>query len=118
MKLSKSVQDKIDAHEKTWTTEEIYGYERYMPNSMPEDMIELDNKIENLRDILYQCEHNYIKLAKTKAIEYLELTNEYYNLEFDFSWGCPGELGYCVYNSYEDPCLDSCLICHQPQERK
>ena len=50
--------------------------------------------------------------AKEKAIKYLELNDidKSYNLEFDFSWGCPGELGYCVYDSYEDPALDNCLI--------
>lgn len=119
MELSKSVQDKIDAHEQTWTKEKKFGLEDYIPNPMPEDMVELDITIESLRDILYNYESNFQKLAKTKAIEYLELDpNKKWRLEFDFQWGCPGELGYCVYDLQSNHGFDDCLICHQPQERK
>jgi Tfp pilus assembly PilM family ATPase len=34
-------------------------------------------------------------------------------------WDCPHSVtGLCVYNHRDDPCLDSCLICGQADERK
>ncbi len=36
-----------------------------------------------------------------------------------WGWDCPtSPFNKCVYNSVDDPCLDDCLFCHQPYERK
>lgn len=35
------------------------------------------------------------------------------------AWECEdSDVGFCVYNSEEDPCRDSCLVCGEPYERK
>lgn len=35
------------------------------------------------------------------------------------TWRCaPSPLGKCIYDAREDPCLDMCLLCGDPDERK
>ena len=35
------------------------------------------------------------------------------------SWECSeSPLGICIYNNHEDPCLDECVVCGDPEERK
>jgi len=35
------------------------------------------------------------------------------------TWKCGNSpVGRCVYNTFEDPSHDDCLICHEPEERK
>jgi hypothetical protein len=35
------------------------------------------------------------------------------------NWDCPtSPTGSCIYDATEDPCLDDCLFCHDPDERK
>ena len=34
-------------------------------------------------------------------------------------WECVNSpTGFCIYNITEDPCMDSCIICGDPEERK
>lgn len=34
-------------------------------------------------------------------------------------WKCENsEIGICYYNPDDDPCLDNCLVCGHPDERK
>jgi len=34
-------------------------------------------------------------------------------------WDChESPIGVCFYNAQEDPCLDTCLVCGDPDERK
>lgn len=35
------------------------------------------------------------------------------------TWDCStSPTGFCAYNRVKDPCLDDCLFCHYPDERK
>jgi len=35
------------------------------------------------------------------------------------TWDCEkSPVGKCVYDFFEDPCRDSCIFCHDPEERK
>jgi len=35
------------------------------------------------------------------------------------TWDCEkSPVGKCVYDFLEDPCMDSCIFCHDPEERK
>ena len=57
-----------------------------------------------------------------KLVELLGLEDDtdvcYWNIR-PGSWECADSpIGVCVYNSYTDPALDGCLICHEPHERK
>ena len=64
---------------------------------------ELENKLEN--------EIN--SLIKTVIPDYnlwLHVVGE---------WDCEeSPIGLCLYNRIEDPCLDNCLYCGNPDERK
>lgn len=40
-------------------------------------------------------------------------------LEAIYQWVCTNSpTGYCVYDREHDGCLDSCIFCHSPYERK
>lgn len=52
----------------------------------------------------------------SRAADLLDENKE--ELVRDYNWGCPGPLGTCVYNDYDDPRHDNCLFCHDPVERK
>lgn len=35
------------------------------------------------------------------------------------TWDCKeSPVGKCAYDWIEDPCMDSCIFCHNPEERK
>lgn len=39
----------------------------------------------------------------------------------DLQWGCESDdspTGFCAYNTEEDPCMDNCIYCGNPVERK
>jgi hypothetical protein len=41
------------------------------------------------------------------------------DLRLGSHWDCPeSPTGECAYDADEDPCLDDCLFCHEPDERK
>jgi len=54
--------------------------------------------------------------------DFLEEYATEYDGQFDIeigSWDCEDSpLGVCFYNRDEDPCMDHCLVCGDPDERK
>jgi hypothetical protein len=51
--------------------------------------------------------------------EYFRISDKEMNcIEIGY-WDCPtSPIGVCFYNSHEDPCSDTCLVCGDPEERK
>lgn len=57
------------------------------------------------------------KLAALALINQ-QLKTAYFNLTFGY-WDCDDSpTGKCVYDDKKDPCLDICLFCGHPDERK
>lgn len=49
----------------------------------------------------------------------IDLPENTSNIVFSDYWECEDSpLSGCVYNTSIDPCMDRCLICHEPHERK
>jgi len=103
-------------------------------------IIELGKIITNQRENINRAKKNILWPAE-KIIEncnrlLLEIClidlkckapNEHANLQLDaletgnfpYEWVCEESLiGKCIYDNFEDPCLDSCLYCGDPYERK
>lgn len=66
---------------------------------------------------IHNCERMLLELCLA------DLQTQYPDLQFsDLTcghWQCEDSLlGHCVYDAPDDPCLDSCLYCGDPNERK
>lgn len=41
------------------------------------------------------------------------------DMRLPMTWECEeSPFGYCVYDRLEDPVMDDCVFCHDPEERK
>jgi hypothetical protein len=88
----------------------------------PPEVQALLNESERLHDEAWDLNHQ----ASLKEYEAMNLIFKMAEpllglsankMSYSLSWGCPGQLGVCVFEE-EDTCQDYCLFCHQPEERK
>ncbi len=100
---------------------------------MPADIIEQLNKLVTKQELLFEkwSEFRHQELQVESDIDTLvqetvrsmfpELDQDSFGYRTS-GWECesPDDNPFplCVYNYNEDPCLDDCLFCHQPYERK
>ena len=95
---------------------------------MKQKILELRNNIKqkecSVSDIIREKTSQLRKEIREHETELQQLKitaiGDKYNNHIVFgSWDCPNSpTGECVYDSEKDPCLDDCIYCGGPDERK
>jgi len=76
-------------------------------------MKSIKEQIEEQELIKMRADSKIEEIVRTSMPEFNSLWNT------AGSWDCEDSpLGVCVYNHIEDPALDYCLFCGEPDERK
>ena len=66
-----------------------------------------------------RAEYSHCEMLEVYGIVLKEHGFDPENVVIPGSWDCEkSPVGKCVYDFYQDPCRDSCLFCHDPEERK
>ena len=74
---------------------------------------EIKKKIETKNNLVNDLEFEIEKLIQTVYPEYYRMFNTIGD------WDCKDSpIGLCIYDHMIDQCLDNCLFCGQPDERK
>lgn len=101
-----------------------------MPTNPAERMKQLEAKHERLQETVRDAESALAEVddeilalvRETVAPMFPEVAKHGITYLTEWGWECdePDKNPFllCVYDDSEDPCLDDCLFCHQPYERK
>jgi hypothetical protein len=101
-----------------------------MPETPIEKMKKFEAEYERLQELVRDAEcnledlNNYVEelVRETIAPMFPEMDRDGVTYLLEWGWQCEepdkNPFPLCVYDKQEDPCLDNCLFCHQPQERK
>jgi hypothetical protein len=76
---------------------------------------------DNVKDMLKACDDamEEINYLKRKIVKKVFPEFEWMYQTVSKIWECSDSpCGYCVYDYIDDPAYDTCLFCHQPEERK
>ncbi len=99
-------------------------------SDVSEQMKQLEAKYERLQEDVHTAENRRdavegeIEKLVQNTVHPLFPETDKNSLVYLISWGWKCESQdenpflLCVYDGNEDPCLDDCLFCHEPQERK
>ena len=76
---------------------------------------------DNVQDIFSACEDatQEIEFLKSRIVKQVFPEFDWMYQVISYEWECSqSPIGYCVYDSIDDPAHDDCLFCHDPEERK
>lgn len=86
--------------------------------------METKKHVQNILDRLEILKQEYFTnkrhmLAKLDEIAAQVIPNFDWRHKISYWWECKhSPLGYCVYDTEEDPACDECIYCRDPEERK